>query len=558
MPPSEADTTRSASATITRRARRRLLASGVSLVCMVALSYVVPGLEELRPAKPGDDYIPFWNVLGGPQDNEEEVLDELAGFEKLARTSEDTIEDVPVLIPEIVVADSSSEPAETGGLEVDALPAEKEPEELLFPTYAGHGDDTARVVRQIESPEFLEHFFGQLTLSELNVPGAITRAGQWGDSVLGGDGLTSVLRKKMQSRFGDSGHGFHVLSRYSVGYRHRGVRFDDDKWNSCEIIFKCRKDGRYGYGAVSSGSKGGARSRWRTTRKGPGQRVSRFEFWYQKKPKGGQFQVKVDGARVATLNTRSKTVQDARFTIEVSDGPHTFQVRAAGKGEARGYGVVLERDVPGVVWDELSLIGSFTQRLDFQKASHLAAQLEQRDIDLMVFMFGGNDVQREFQDLKRRMTPYEREYKRVITKFRKGRPRADCMVMSLIDHGKRRGKRVVTRPIVPRLVKSQRKVAKQMGCAFFDTYLAMGGKNSIGRWYRARPQLGAGDFSHPTAAGQRVIANLVYRALMKEYASFRQRNSGKPLPPLGGYKLLEARAVGAGSNSGSDSKKDSR
>ena len=47
--------------------------------------------------------------------------------------------------------------------------------------------------------------------------------------------------------------------------------------------------------------------------------------------------------------------------------------------------------------------------------------------------------------------------------------------------------------IVPRLVAAQRRVAETNGCAFFDTYHAMGGENSIARWFQARPQLAAAD-----------------------------------------------------------------
>ena len=67
----------------------------------------------------------------------------------------------------------------------------------------------------------------------------------------------------------------------------------------------------------------------------------------------------------------------------------------------------------------------------------------------------------------------------------------------------------------------------------------MGGENSIGRWYQARPQLAAPDFSHPTAAGQAVIATLMYRAMMKRYAEFRERVTGEPLPVPQAYNELE-------------------
>jgi lysophospholipase L1-like esterase len=349
----------------------------------------------------------------------------------------------------------------------------------------------------------------------------------------------------MQGRFGDAGHGFHALSRYSIGYSHRGVRFQDrGGWRSCEIIFKCRPDERYGYAGVSSGSSSGGASTWQTTKDAPGNRVSRFELWYAKGPDGGRFQVKIDGAVARVIETRAPKPSDAVEVFRVADGPHSFEVRAIGGGASRGYGVVLERDVPGVVWDELSLIGSFTQRLDYQDGSHLGWQLRRRDIDLMVFIFGGNDVQREFNDLKTDMKPYEAEYGRVIQKFTSGRPEASCLVMSLIDHGTRSSQTVRTRGIVPRLVSSQRKVALSEGCAFFDTFTAMGGSGSIARWFRARPQLAAPDFSHPTPAGQAVIATLFYRALMQQYAAFRRARVGERLPALSTHN--ESKAPGTG------------
>jgi lysophospholipase L1-like esterase len=521
---------------LTQRARRRLVVLAGTLIALLALTYVVPDLALLQPWHPGGTYVPFWNVVARQQAEREEREERqrVEGFEELALSAERE-EEEPEPGAEQRAGASTAAPANeaTAGPERQ-VPSAAEPR--VFPEYHRRPEEAGKLVAVIEGPQALDHYFGQLTLTELKLPGAITRAGQWGDSVLGGDGLTNALRQRLQARFGDSGHGFHALSRYSVGYVHHGVRFDDrGGWRSCEIIFKCRPDAHYGYGGVHSSSTGGAESAWRTNGKSPGDRVSRFELWYAKAPDGGRFQVRIDEGVTRTIDTRASTLTDAVEVFSVPDGPHSFELRAAGNGLARGYGLVLERDVPGVVWDELSLIGSFTQRLDYQDAEHLGWQLRRRNVDLMVFIFGGNDVQREYGDLKTTMQPYENEYTRVIRKFRAGRPEASCMVMSLIDHGARVENTVRTRSIVPRLVSSQRRVAEAQGCAFFDTFHAMGGEDSIGRWYQARPQLAAPDFSHPTAAGQAVIATLVYRALMQRYAEFRERRAGQPLPSPDAY-----------------------
>jgi lysophospholipase L1-like esterase len=521
---------------LTGRARRRLLGLAGTVLGLLALPYVVPPLNDLAPWHPGGDYVPFWNVVARQEAEQVERAEraQVEGFEELALSAEEAPPEEPPRAEEVAVPSSKAPTPPVGGEAPRDVPR-------VFPGYAAHPDEAGKVETELENPEALAHYFGQLTLTDLKLPGAITRAGQWGDSVLGGDGLTYALRQHLQARFGDAGHGFHDMSRYSVGYMHRGVRFQDrGGWRTCEIIFKCRPDAHYGYGGVSSVGPPGAESMWQTSKQAPGDRVSRFELWYAKAPDGARFQVKIDGAEPRVVDTHGPKLQDAVAVFPVPDGPHSFEVKTVGEGLARGYGVVLEREGPGVVWDELSLIGSFTQRLDYQNRAHLGWQLRRRNVDLMVFIFGGNDVQREFDDLRTQMLPYENEYNRVIAKFRAGRPEASCLVMSLIDHGQRVDNTVRTRGIVPRLVSSQRKVAEAQGCAFFDTFHAMGGMDSIGRWFQARPQLAAPDFSHPSAAGQAVIATLFYRALMKSYGEYRTRMSGEPLPALSVYNESDA------------------
>lgn len=432
-----------------------------------------------------------------------------------------------------VAADAGSEAHVPSRPTVQLPPEPPPPPTPTYPSYRVHADDAEVVDVQLDSPEQLDHYYEQLMLAEMGVPGAIARAGHWGDSVLGGDGLTEKIRSLLQERFGDAGHGYHALGKYNRWYRHRGIRYKEKvPWDTCMIIFKCRKDMRYGYGGVTSVSKGGSRSWWATSKKGMGQKASKFEVWYAKHKRGGRFEIRVDGVKVRTVDTRSKERQDAVATVIVEDGPHQFEVVARGHGVVRSYGVVLERDVPGAIWDELSLIGSFTQRLDYQNGEHLAGQLKLRNSNLMVFILGGNDVQRERHDLKHTTVPYEKQYARVIKKFRAGKPEASCLIMALIDHVKRIKGRIRTREIMPRLVAAQRKVAMEHGCAFFDTFAAMGGDGSFERWHNAKPRLASKDLHHPTLAGQRKLATLLYQALMKGYVEYRERKAGMALPVL--------------------------
>ena len=532
---------------VSAAARRRLAAGLLTLLVAIGATYLVPGLQVFQPWKAGEDYLPFWNVVGREWlGQEQEILEQarrIAELQQMAQAppSESARANAGGVSP---AEDAGAEA--TSSREADATPVAVP----VYPEYRALEEEQQPPAVVIEGPEALDYFYESLTLTELRYSNAITRAGHWGDSVLGNDGVTSAIRRRLQARFGDSGHGFHVLGRYNMAYLHQGVRFEDrGGWRRCLIIFKCEPDGHYGYGGVSSASAGGGTSFWATAREGFGSRVSRFELWYARLPDGGKLQIKVDGRVERVVDTAAEHLGDGFVTIQVPDGPHEFEVRAIGGGLVRGYGAVLERDVPGVTWDGLALIGSFTQRLDYQDPVHIARQIARRDNDLLVFMLGGNDVQRERMDLVRTMQPYEEEYRRVIRKFRAGKSKASCLIMSLLDHGERVGAHEIrTRRIVPRMVESQRKVALQEGCAFFDTFTAMGGEGSIGRWYRSKPALAGPDLAHATSVGHEVIAGLLVRALMYGYAQFRERQQGEPLPlddHLSGWAGKEAPIGGA-------------
>ena len=96
--------------------------------------------------------------------------------------------------------------------------------------------------------------------------------------------------------------------------------------------------------------------------------------------------------------------------------------------------------------------------------------------------------------------------------------------MSPMDRGKRdAGGEIGTLPTIPKLVTIQQRVAMEMGCGFFNTFLAMGGPGTMGQWYQAEPRLVGGDFIHPMPAGAKIVGNLLYQALFDGYRQFKLR-----------------------------------
>lgn len=483
---------------------RKILAGMATLVALIVVAYVVPGLHWAQPWT-SNDPVPFWNLLGREILGEGTQADEAAA--EVAQTQ---------AIVRAVEEEERGELVEREVVEVDGD---------RLPPYVAQPGDEVPATQAIDDPTgtALDPFYGSLARTDAGVAGAITRAVHWGDSAIGNDGITSALRRRMQRRFGDAGHGFHLLQPPRASYRHQNVYFrTNGKWSKCFIIDRCRKDGHYGLGGVTFHSVAGAQSRFGTARDGSfGRKVSRFELWYAGQPRGGKFQLKVDGGEPQVIETAADALVDRWHEIDVEDGAHRLEVRTIGGGKLRAYGVVMERDGPGVVWDGMSLIGSFTSRLAAHDPDHFHAQLRHRDARLVVLMFGGNDMIRTMK-----MSTYEAEYAEVLKLVRGAGTDTACLVMAPLDHGVRKGSRIETNPIVPKMVEAQRKVAHAHGCAFFDTYAAMGGEGSMGRWRRAKPPLASGDLAHLTSAGHKAIGELLYRALLRGYVDYRRRTDG--------------------------------
>jgi lysophospholipase L1-like esterase len=153
---------------------------------------------------------------------------------------------------------------------------------------------------------------------------------------------------------------------------------------------------------------------------------------------------------------------------------------------------------------------------------HLAGQIAHRSPDLLVIAFGGNEASDKGMNFER----YRNVLTQVITRVRAGNPNASCMVMAPLDQGEKDSRgRIRTMPNVPQIVAAQREIAAAQGCAFFDTFQAMGGEGAMGRWYNAKPRLGWGDYRHATPAGYEVVGNMLYKAMLKGFSDYLKRSN---------------------------------
>ncbi|MEW6209006.1 MAG: GDSL-type esterase/lipase family protein [Acidobacteriota bacterium] len=377
--------------------------------------------------------------------------------------------------------------------------------------------ETKRSARpgEIEDPSgrALDAFFEALHRTETE--GAQTRVCHYGDSPITNDGITSTVRRKLQLRFGDAGHGFILIARPWGWYNHEGVRHEATRGWRSDPMWIGRGDHFYGLGGASFTAIAGERASFSTAERGDvGRSVSAFDIYFLRRPGGGEFDIEVDGIFRERISTAGDKTEPAFHRVEVGKGAHTLTLITA-SGEVRLFGIALDSNERGVQYDSLGVNGAFIGLLaNYLDADHWAEQLQHRDPQLVIIGYGANESQ--FERLQ--MDQYERDTREVIKRIRAALPRASIMLVGPMDRGQRgAGGQIITRKMIMKLISYQRRIAAETGCAFFDTFSAMGGEGTVARWHESKPRLMGGDLTHPTAQGAEIVGSLIYDAIIKAY-----------------------------------------
>lgn len=358
-------------------------------------------------------------------------------------------------------------------------------------------------------------------LRRTETEGGRTRISHYGDSPITNDGITSTLRRKLQSRFGDAGHGFILIDRPWGWYEHVGVSRKASKgWTSDPIHITAKGERYYGFGGVSfTASAAGVTATFKATPESDApHEVAAFDIDFLARPRGGDFDVEIDGKTIQRVSTNAETIRSAFYRAEAPDRSNSHPVltlRVVGNGPVQLFGVSLEAETGGVQYDSLGVNGAHIALLSrYLDTDHWTEQLRHRAPDLVIIGYGANESQ--FEALP--MDQYEKDTRAVIRRIKAALPDASILLLGPMDRGMRGpGGETVTRPMIPKLIAYQRRLAFEEGCAFFDTFTAMGGEGTVARWMEAHPKLMGGDFTHPTFQGSEIVGSLIYDALMKAY-----------------------------------------
>ncbi len=376
------------------------------------------------------------------------------------------------------------------------------------------------------------HFFQALLDETQGTRKEPIRALYYGNSEIGFDRPTSQIRRRLQSHFGDGGKGFLVAAPGWRYQRHSDVVWKQGgQWKIDTIRGGKRKDGLYGLGGVLAISDGPAwtefaavpvkDSRPEGYRNFPtGTRFSKFELYYQTYAGGGKIDIAVDGQATESLTGASYTPKDRVHSLDLEDGPHSVRI-SGGKRPIRLYGAVLERE-RGFVLDTVQVIGAWANSQSVFNKDHLKRQVARRKPDLVIFQWGAKELMRNPTMSPVQFRTFKKSYAEGVRRTMAARPRASCLIVSTKDMGMRHRNLIVTRPAVKSIVRGASDVADETGCAFINLFEALGGENTMRRWYEETPKRVAPDLGHLMRLGAIEVGDTISDILLKAYDQYEK------------------------------------
>jgi len=377
---------------------------------------------------------------------------------------------------------------------------------LPVPFKAEPDTTPAPVIPNLEVPPgSLDAFFASLQKK------GVTRILHYGDSPATADSITSDVRRLLQQRFGDAGHGFVLIAKPWAWYGHNGIKLDAKGWEIAPASQKRAPDGFHGLGGVSFRGEPGAVS----TVTLPDTSYSGVTIHYLEQPGGGAFALSSNDTDFATISTAGAAKTPAFKTVALPEGTRAVQLRVT-SGAVRLFGYRFDKDQPGVQYSSLGINGAQVQMLlRYFEPGQWREALRHEDPGLVVLNYGTNEsifpayVEKQYPD----------ELRKVIGRVREALPHSSILLMAPMDRGIIDASgQIVTPPILKTLIGVQRQIAAETGCAFFDTFDAMGGDGTMARWYHSEPRLVSADFMHPLPAGAAEVGALFEEALVKAYS----------------------------------------
>jgi len=385
-----------------------------------------------------------------------------------------------------------------------------------------------------EGRENLGTFFQKIYLD------STARVMHYGDSQIEGDRITSYIRNRLQVKFGGSGPGLRPAVQ-PYDYIFSAVQTNSDNWNRYPIYGKIDsmvEHNRYGVmGAMSRFAIPASdtlpfrdsllyESNLSISKSNIAYNLvkeyKRMRLFYGNAKRPVKLQLIVKGDTILN-DTLIQNLDYGVISCNLPDSTDHVTMKFLGWDSPDIYGIELG-DSTGITVDNIALRGSSGTIFTKSDFAHSAKMFNDLSPDLFILQFGGN-VMPYIKD-QEAIDRYGRWFTSQINRIKRLCPDAAILVIGPSDMSMKKKDKFVTYDFLPAVVEVLRQAALSTGSGYWDMYHAMGGYNSMTSWVNAEPELARPDYTHFSARGARLIANMFYNALILEYNNYLKEKKG--------------------------------
>lgn len=380
----------------------------------------------------------------------------------------------------------------------------------------------------VENGAMNKFYDALLSIDTLSRP---VRIAYFGDSFIEGDILTEDLRFLLQNEFGGCGVGFvdveHPIAnlrgsvRSNCSHFHTHVATDKEgfnkKYSGIDLIYAVPTD------TIASLS---LTARGRNASK----RQDRFEYSavYYVDNEDVEFTAMADGKKVSDIKSEvCGNVKVSHFSQSMKDVSWKFHLDCSKDSniiqelpECIVFGSSAESP-KGISLDNLSLRGNSGMMLSRVPEETLKAFLTLRHYDLIILGYGLNIASKKNANYDF----YEDQMKMVINRIAKNSPQSSILIVGVGDRAQKTADGITTRPEIIQLNNAQIRMAKSLGCAFWNLYEVMKKRGGIKSMTEATPPQASKDYTHINYLGGEKVAHDFFDDLMRGFNHYRNNRN---------------------------------
>lgn len=365
----------------------------------------------------------------------------------------------------------------------------------------------------LQYPEALSRFFDALGAAEAGEGQRPVHILQLGDSHTAGDLITASLRSRLQNTIGRGGRGALPPGKPYALYQPRQVELFEQAWTAVTPAPGSDAMARVGL----SGSRAlvwGEGSRLTIEAEGSAA-FNRILLCGAAGPGAGSLTVRAQGGETDVSFADIRAGAACR-EVRLND-PARSVVIQGGDTAVELHSVATFTEGPGVAVSALGIIGSTLADLAARDPAVVRAEMTAWRPDLIVLAFGTNEGFDPFLD----SAAYETLLRGQVARLRALAPQADILILGAPDAqrpegggtcGDEDGRWRIPREL-PLVRDVQRRVAADMGVAFWDWHARMGGDCSAHRLATGPEPLMRGDHVHFNSAGGDWVGQMLFEDL---------------------------------------------